>query len=185
MKTFTSLSVVIVFALITLWLQDAFKETPLLIKTKRQHFPDYFMNEFSATQMNEQGQPGYIFRAAKLQHYADDNSSEITLPHIEIHDTRGDWSITAERAVVIGETDIIHLYDQVKILREKTPQQGELAIDTSYLKIDPGKKIAMTDRPARISTGHMQLDSQGMEFDSTRDILKLSARVKGIYAPPK
>lgn len=185
MKTFASLSVVIVFALITLWLQDAFKETPLAIKAKQKHFPDYFMNEFSTTQMNEQGQPAYIFRAVKLEHFSDDNSSEVTLPHIEVHDPRGNWTVDAERAIVVGETDIIHLYDQVKIRREKSAQQGELTIDTSYLKINTQKKIAETDRSAHINTEQLQLDTQGMVFDSTRDILKLSANVKAIYAPQK
>lgn len=185
MKTFISLSIVIVFALITLWLQDAFKETPLVPEQKQKHFPDYFMDGFAVTQMNEQGLPAYVFRAERLQHYSDNNSSEITAPHIEIHDQRGNWSIVAARAIVFGETDIIHLYDQVEIRREKTPQQDGLAIDTSYLKVDTRKKIAETDRNAHISTGALKLESRGMMFDSTRDILKLTSSVKGSYAPSK
>ncbi|MBI3186844.1 MAG: LPS export ABC transporter periplasmic protein LptC [Gammaproteobacteria bacterium] len=185
MKTFISLSIVIVFALITLWLQDAFKETTLVPEQKQKHFPDYFMDGFAVTQMNKQGLPAYVFRADRLQHYSDNNSSEITAPHIEIHDERGNWSIVAERAVVYGETDIIHLYDQVKIRREQTPQQEGLAIDTSYLKIDTRKKIAETDHLAHVSTSTLELDTNGMVFDSTRDILKLTSNVRGIYAPPK
>jgi len=185
MKTFISLSIVIVFALITLWLQDAFKETPLVPKTKQKHFPDYFMEDFSVTQLNEQGIPAYVLRAARVQHYSDNNSSEITAPHVEMHDQQGNWSIVAERAVIFGNTDIIHLYDQVKIRREKSAQREELTIDTSYLEIDTQKKIAETDRPAHISTGSMELDSQGMVFDGTRDILKLTSNVRGTHVPPK
>jgi lipopolysaccharide export system protein LptC len=185
MKTFISLSVVIVFALITLWLQDAFKETPLVQKVKQKHFPDYFMDEFSVTQLDEAGLPTYVMHAAKLQHYSDNNSSEITTPLIEMHDPRGNWTVAAERAVVFGETDIIHLYDQVKIRREKSPQQAGLTIDTNYLKIDARNKIAETDQPAQIRTDTMQIDSRGMVFDSSRDILKLTANVRGMYVPQK
>jgi len=185
MKTFLSLSVVIFFALITLWLQDAFKETPLVPEQKPKHFPDYFMEDFSVTQMNEQGIPAYVFQAKRLQHYSDNNTSEVTAPHIEIHDQRGNWSIVADRAVVFGNTDIIHLYDQVKIRREKTPQQTGLAIDTSYLQIDTQNKIAETDKPAHISTGTLELDTRGMVFDSTQDILKLTSNVRGTHVQPK
>lgn len=185
MKTFISLSVVIFFALITLWLQDAFKETPLAPKIKQKHFPDYFMEDFSVTQMNEQGVPAYVLRAARVQHYSDDNSSEIIAPHVEMRDPQGDWSVAAGRAVVFGDTDIIHLYDQVKIRREKSAQRDELAIDTSYLKIDAQKKLAETDQPAHISTSSMELDSQGMVFDGARDILKLTSSVRGTHVPSK
>ncbi|MDQ1363658.1 MAG: lipopolysaccharide export system protein LptC [Pseudomonadota bacterium] len=185
MKAFASLSIVIVLALFTLWLQDAFRETPLVPGARQKHFPDYFMEDFSLTQMNEQGLPAYVLRASRLQHYSDNNSSEITAPFIEIHDRQGDWSVTARRAVVYGETDIIHFYDDVKIRREKTPQREELAIDTSYLKIDAPKKIAETDQPTHIRSGRLELDTRGMLFDNSRDILKLTSSVKGHYAPSK
>ena len=59
MKTFISLSIVIVFALITLWLQNAFKDSPLITAQKQKHFPDYFMEGFSVQQMDENGVPAY------------------------------------------------------------------------------------------------------------------------------
>ena len=185
MKAFISLSIVIVFALITLWLQNAFKDSPLITAQKQKHFPDYFMDGFSVQQMDKNGVPAYELHAVKLQHYSDSDSSEVTLPRIEIHDQRGNWSVVAERAVVYGDTDIIHLYDQVKIRRESTPQQTALLIETSYLKIDPHKKLAETDQPAHISTDALELNSLGMAFDGKRDILKLTSNVRGTHAPVK
>ena len=185
MKTFISLSIVMVFALLTLWLQNAFKDTTLMPVAKQKHFPDYFMDGFSVQQMDKDGEPAYVLTADRLQHFSDSDNSEVQLPRIEIHDLRGNWSVVAKRAVVYGGSDIIQLYEQVKIRRQGTPQQPTLAIDTSYLKIDPNKKLAETTQPTHITSGTLVLDSQGMVFDSNRDILKLTSNVRGSYAPVK
>ena len=185
MKTFISLAIVTVFALITLWLQDAFKDSPLITPVKQKNFPDYFMDDFSVQQMDKDGVPAYVLRAAKLQHFSGSDNSEITAPHIEIHDLRGNWSVVADRATVFGDSDIIHLHDKVRIHRESTPNQTALVIETDFLQIDARKKIAETDRPARITTSTMELSTLGMAFDGNRDILKLNSTVRGTYAPVK
>jgi len=181
MRTTTSLIIVLVLALLSWWFQDLWKETPIVKTIKDEHFPDYFMDNFTITNMNQQGQPAYILSARRLDHFADDDSTEIIQPHILFKETEGDWSISAQRAHIQTNNNIIHLYENVNISRAASAQQQALSITTEYLKVYTDNKIAETDKLAHIKTRQFELDSTGMVFDNNKGILKLLSSVKGTY----
>ncbi|TNF36392.1 MAG: LPS export ABC transporter periplasmic protein LptC [Gammaproteobacteria bacterium] len=181
MRTFLSLLVVFALALISIWFQDLFKEPTSIIEERDEHFPDYFMENFSVTQMNDQGQTAYVLQARRMQHFADDDSSEIEAPNIQLFDDKGNWTIVAQRALIHSNQSVIHLYDQVQLTRNDTTDP--LSIETDYLRIDTDTRIADTDRPAHVKTRELELDSLGIMFDNRQGILKLKSRVRGRYAP--
>lgn len=49
---------------------------------KARHDPDYTIENFNATVMNEQGRQRYVLSAAQLVHYGDDGSSDLTQPYL-------------------------------------------------------------------------------------------------------
>ena len=181
MRTTTSLIIVLTLALASWWLKDFWQETPIVKTIKNEHFPDYFMENFTITNMNRQGNPDYILSASRLEHFADDDSTEIIKPHIVFKEDKGDWSISAQRARILKKTNIIHLYDDVQIVRVESAEQLPLTIKTDYLKVQPGHKIAETDRLAYIKTRQLELKTTGMIFDTNKGILKLLSNVKGSY----
>ena len=69
MRTFISLIIVITLALFSLWFQNLFKETPIIKAKKDSHFPDYFMENFSITNLNQQGDPAYILNLSEARHH--------------------------------------------------------------------------------------------------------------------
>ena len=181
MRTTTSLIIVLILALLSWWLQDFWQETPIIKARKDEHFPDYFMENFTITNMNKQGQADYILTAKRLEHFADDNSTEITQPHILFKDIDGDWSISAQLAHIQTDNNIIHLYNNVNIIRAPSNRQQALSITTEYLKVYTDNKIAETDKLAHIKTQQLELDTTGMVFDNNKGILKLLSEVKGTY----
>ncbi|MCW9012647.1 MAG: LPS export ABC transporter periplasmic protein LptC [Gammaproteobacteria bacterium] len=185
MRTSISLIIVFILALLSIWLQDAFQKTPIVQPEKDEHFPDYFMENFTITNMDENGQVAYSIQAKKLEHFADDNSAEIIEPFIEFKDRKGDWTISAERAHFLGQQNIIHLYEKVHIIRAGSNTRSPLSIETNYLVINADSQIAQTDKPAHIKTRDSELDTVGMVFDNRQGILKLLSRVRGTYAVAK
>jgi len=185
MRTFISLIIVLALALLSFWFQDLFKETPIVQIKKETHYPDYFMENFSITSLNQQGKPTYILTARRLEHFADDNSAEIQQPVINFHSEQGDWTLSAERATILTDQTLIHLYDNVRIRRMTQDQRQPLSIDTDYLQINTATRIAETDQPAHLKSGQLELDTRGMMFDSNRGIVELRSQVKGLYAPVK
>ena len=183
MKTYISLAIVVALALLSWWFQDFLQDTPIIAEKKDTHFPDFFMQNFTTTTMNEQGQPTYILQARKLEHFADDDSTDIYQPLIQFKETDGDWSITAQKAQISTNKKIIHLYQKVKVFRSSSPTRSALSIETDYLKINTETQVAETEERAHLKTQNFELDTQGMVFDNKKGILKLKSNIKGMHEP--
>jgi len=185
MKAHIGLIIVLALALLSWWFQDFLQDTPIITAKKDEHFPDYFMENFTTTNMNKQGQPVYILQAKKMEHFADDDSTDIYQPQIQFKDANGDWSISAQKAQILRDKNIIHLYEKVKVIRLASKTRGPLSIETDYLSINTENKIAQTDKLAHLKTKDFKLDSLGMTFDNRLGILKLKSNVKGNYEPAR
>jgi len=181
MRTYTTLIIFIVIAIGSYWLlQDTYKED-LNDKESTERFPDYFMENFSITTLNNQGQPDVILQAKKMLHYADDDNAELTQPFVTVNRIDNIITLRAERAAFFKQKNILHLYDNVVIHRSASKTQSELSIYTEYLKINTDTNIAETDRNAKVKTPEAELNSKGLIFDSRQGTLKLPSKVKGIY----
>ena len=171
----------IIAAVVALWFQDSAKQKPPSDKTIDTHFPDYFMDNFSITSMNEQGAIEYTLSASKMLHFADDDSSELTSPFLAFSKTDRQVSVRASRAVYLQQQNILHLYDDVTIIRSSDQTQSELSIHTDYLKINTVSRIAETDRDTQVNTAELKLNSKGLIYNDKQGRLILTSRVKGIY----
>lgn len=181
MRTYTTLAIFIIFALGSFWFLQDITSPPVSDKESNTHFPDYFMEDFSITQMNLQGQPEYVLKAIKMLHYADDDSSELEQPFISITQADAKMTLRASRAIYLQQQNIIYLHDNVVIHRDASKTQSELTIYTDYLKIDTQAHIAQTNLAARVTTAEAELNSIGLIFDNKQGTLKLQSKVKGVY----
>ncbi|MFW2371528.1 MAG: LPS export ABC transporter periplasmic protein LptC [Gammaproteobacteria bacterium] len=181
MKRTISLIIISALALLSWWFQDIWKEAPIIQPKKDQHFPDYFMENFTLTNMDISGRPSYILRAIKMLHYADDNSSELEQPRIQFLSDKGDWTITAEHALILEDSQQIQLKNNVQLRRNASALQPPMAIDTDYLSINTETEIAETEFLAQVSSKGLTMTSKGLVYDSRNGILKLVSEVKGVY----
>ena len=183
MKTYISLAIVLSLALLSWWFQDFIQQTPIIEQKKDAHFPDYFMQNFTTTSMNEKGQAVYILQASRMEHFADDDSIDIYKPLIQFKDTKGNWSISANKAQILKNKNIIHLHENVKVLRSASTTRDALSIETEYLQVDTDTQIAKTEAATHLKTQNFELDTQGVVFDNKKGILKLTSNIKGIHVP--
>lgn len=64
------------------WLPTAFTPHGELFETAKQHEPDYIIENFTATVMDARGYRKHELRAARAEHYADDDTIVIERPYI-------------------------------------------------------------------------------------------------------
>lgn len=178
---YTVLAILIFAAIFALWLQEDVKKKPDVDSKAESRFPDYFMENFSITSMNESGSPAYVLKAQKMLHYSDEDYSELVLPVISFTDNKKHFTIQSASAKFKQSENTIHLHDNVIIQRVASKNQNELFIYTDYLKIDTQTRIAETDQAARIITGKAELKTVGLVFDNMQGLLKLKSQVKGTY----
>ncbi len=178
-----SLLLVLLLALLSWWFQEDWQKPLLLTQPQDQHFPDYFMEDFTVIKMNPQGQLSHRIKARYMQHYNDTGEAQMQQPEITFEQDNVRWTISAQRAETHDNSSNIYLYDNVKIQRQNSQHQDDLNITTHYLEFNSQSRIAQTDKPAQIKTPDSELRATGMLIDYTQGILKLNSKVKGRYAP--
>jgi len=75
-------AVLVALAALSWWLPNALTPRSNLFDGDSRHDPDYTIENFTATEMNAQGQRKHELRATKLEHYADDDSADLTQPYL-------------------------------------------------------------------------------------------------------
>ena len=69
-------------AALSWWLPNALTPRANLFGGDSRHDPDYTIENFTATEMDARGQRKHELRAIKLEHYADDDSADLTQPYL-------------------------------------------------------------------------------------------------------
>ncbi len=185
MRTYFTLAIFIVFAVGSYWLLQNTNKEITEDKKSAERFPDYFMENFSITSMNIQGQPESILKAKKMLHYADDDSAELDQPSLRFNRGKSQVTLTADRAKFFKQKNILYLYDNVIIHRQASASQSELFIYTNDLKINTETNIAETEQAATIKMPQTEINSVGLIFDNIRGTLTLPSKVKGVYETPQ
>ena len=181
MRTYITLVLVIIIGILSLWFQEDGKQQLKDIAQPGERLPDYFMENFSVTNMDDAGQVNYLLNASKMYHFADDDSAELEHPLIKLIQNNESVSLQATRAVFQKNKNIVHLYDNVIIHRQPAQQKNELFIYTDYLKIDTLSKVAENTHPSRVKTAQAELNTVGILIDNMQGKLVLKSQVKGVY----
>jgi len=181
MRTYITLILVIIIGILSLWFQEDGKQQLKDIVIPGERLPDYFMENFSVTHLDESGQVSYILYAAKMFHFTDDDSAELQQPVIKFKQNNENYTLQATRAIYQKKENLVHLHDDVTIHRDSAQQENELFIYTDYLKIDTISKIAENNHPSRIKTSYAEFNANGLLLDNSQARLILKSQVKGVY----
>ncbi|MGB7543858.1 MAG: LPS export ABC transporter periplasmic protein LptC [Burkholderiales bacterium] len=179
------LALMLFLAALTFWLQYAVQESPGEPGARR-HDPDAIVENFTVHRLSDTGKPQYTFSAPKMLHFLDDNSSEALYPRIvQLDDTGGNITATANRGTITKDGEEAFLYGNVLIIREATPEHEELRARTEFLHMLSEKHIAQTDRQVTITQGPSVLTGVGMVVNEDTHEFTLQSQVKGTYDAPK
>ncbi|MCB1760319.1 MAG: LPS export ABC transporter periplasmic protein LptC [Gammaproteobacteria bacterium] len=147
------------------------------------HAPDYYLQSFTASTMGIDGRMEKQLSAARMEHFPDDDSTELESPVLSIHDAeRPPWRIRSERGWVSGDKQLLLLQGQVHIDREEAQGVRPLHIVTRDLRVQPDNNYAETDAEAHATSREDWLTSVGMQLWFARPIrVKLLSQARGRY----
>ena len=170
----------------TYWLNQQVQPNPEQPDRSKRHDPDAIIEDFSAIQLGEQGQPRFIIAADKMQHYPDNDSTTLDTPRITIlTPEHPPIHSVAKRGTISGKGDVVSLYENVEVLRSASPEREELRAHTEYLRVVPGRNLIDTNRAVSIVEGRNTLHAKGLEIDNNTRTFKLLSNVKGVYVSGK
>ena len=147
--------------------------------------PDYFVERFSLTRLDERGEPTFRMSAQRLEHFPADDSSVVTRPVlVSLDPGRPRVTLSAERGRTQGSGDETLLEGDVVLTRAASEGAAPLRLSTDAVVLLTGREIARTDRPVRIEQGGSVLTGVGMEFDNPSRTLQLFGSVRGLWVGP-
>ncbi len=147
------------------------------------HTPDYYVDNFTVSTMGPDGKPKQKLTADRMLHYPDDDSTELTRPHMVLYEAdTPPWQVRSETGWVSGDGKLVLLNGEVKIDRAAAPGIRPIHIRTSDLRVRPEEKYAETDKTVRIRSLQSNQTSVGMQAWFNKPVrMKFLSNVRGHY----
>lgn len=178
------LAIVAVMAAMAHWLNHLASQPLPENDAAFRHDPELIVDNLVATAFDRDGNPRYILSAARMLHYTDDETTELTAPRFQ-HRSATSPTISAEaaRGFISTRGDHVHLLDRVRLTRAATADTPELVLTTDYLQITPEAELMRTDRAVELHQGAFSMRADNMLLDGKARSLELKGNVKGMYEP--
>jgi lipopolysaccharide export system protein LptC len=168
------------------WLNQQVQAPAAGTQGNLRHDPDYVMDNFIATSLDEHGKIRFVMSAKKMVHYPDDDTTYLEAPQLaSMTAEHPPMRMTALNGEISHKGNEVFLRNDVTIVRPAYAKQSELTFKTSYLHVLPNKSTADSDQPVTLVDARTNMEANGMELDYKTHVVKLLSRVKTVYEPVK
>lgn len=83
LETFLYMAILGIIGLFGIYLQDAFiEDKPELQNFTERHDPDYYIENFTATGLDKNGERRFVIEAERMAHFPDDDTALFDYPHV-------------------------------------------------------------------------------------------------------
>lgn len=113
----------LVLAVLSIWMQFVFlEERPDEIVQDNKHEPDYYIENFTAVGMDEEGKRRYVLEAERMAHYPDDDTALLDNPHvIQYFDDSAPRHTYSDSAWVGPDGDEVLFTGNVRVIQSHKP----------------------------------------------------------------
>lgn len=149
------------------------------------HEPDYFVEGFTVQRMNGAGQIAYTMRAARMEHFPDDDSSLLKQPVLtSFSNPATPVQATAESGHVTQDGNVVVLKKSVRVDRAPTATEPALTIRTEQLTAHPDDDIAFTELPVVVTQGSSTLKGVGLHLNNLHRQVQVKRDVRATWEAP-
>jgi len=122
---------------LSLWLQFGIIDTPsIAVDEEETHDPDYYIENFTAIGMDDEGNRKYILEAERLVHYPDDDTALLDNPHIiQYEPGQAPRHTYAESGWVSSDGDEVLLTGNVRVIQGQGDEDAGGVMTTDKLKL--------------------------------------------------
>ena len=136
---FTKLIILVSLLLFTglfWWLPEALVEPAIKLTGMGAGQPDYWVQQFTVTAMNDRGTPKYVLQAQNLVHYPSETATRIDKPYLVQYDQGADpLTTTADTGWVSPDGKKLLMTGNVKIARGKDPDFADAEVMSNQVTV--------------------------------------------------
>jgi lipopolysaccharide export system protein LptC len=146
--------------------------------------PDAYMENIVAVILNKEGKPSLKIEAPKMVHYAENNTTHITHPHVTAYrQSPQPWYINSDSAQALNGLERVIFTRNVVIYHPSDLENPNTTMHTNALTIFPDKQQAETNDAITITQPDTIVHAVGMLADLNDGTIKLLSQAKGEYVP--
>lgn len=147
--------------------------------------PDAFATGARLSGYNADGMLEYRLWAVRMDHYPEDDSTELKRPYGELYRSNAPpWRLRARHGWVAGEGEEIRLRGEVEIQRDGSPTNRPVEAWSDSLDLWPERDYAATDDKITYISDDLRVEAVGMRARLDSGELELLSRVRGVHTPP-
>lgn len=183
----TALLLIVLLAVVSGWIFDSIDKKPGTTKQEVRHVPDYFLKNFTATTMNDKGEPAYQIKAQHLEHYPDDDSMELQYPLFLFYsESKKSWTAQADEARIMNKSETIYLKGNVILnqLKDSKSKVEPIELKAEQLTIEAKKNIAHTKSKIKLNRGKSNIQASGMRADLNKNKIEFLSNTRSHYVLP-
>jgi lipopolysaccharide export system protein LptC len=159
-STLFPLLVLAMLAAFTFWLDHANRSDDGGGNAKLRHDVDFWVDEFNLRRYNLDGSIQHTLKATRMEHFPDDETTEVTEPRIAYFRDQQATTMTSRSAWLDKEAKHVQLREDVRVIRTEADGKAML-IDTSVLDVTPDDEYAHTEAPVTITQGKSVIHGAG------------------------
>jgi lipopolysaccharide export system protein LptC len=146
--------------------------------------PDAYMENVVATFLNKQGIPSMKIETPKMVHYANNDMTHISKPHITVYRQSPEpWYINSDFAKATDGIEQILFWDNVIIHHAQDIDNPTTTMTTTSLTVFPNKQVAKTSDAVTVTQPNATLHAIGMLANMNNGTVKLLSNARGEYVP--
>lgn len=165
---------------ISYWLEVTTRPPASAKDGSNRHDPDYYVANFSVRRFDAGGILQHTFSADLMQHYPDDDSTDVTAPRVVYHRDPATF-ITSKTATVDGKGEHVRLINAVRIVRAGAPGKPPTTLTTQHLDVWPDTEQARSDVPVLVVQGLSNVTGNTLESNNKAGTHVLDGAVRGIF----
>ena len=176
--------ILISLAIVTTWLVQSLEADLLVSEDMTSHIPDYTLNDFESTSMDEHGQLKNRLTAKTMTHYPNANAN-LTAPNMVFYkEKRPIWTVRAENGEVSPDGNQVWLLGNTILQRHPETQQQPLKMISRDVFVQVNTEYAETAAPSTIYHNNGETKSVGMRIFMPTEQIELLSTVRGHYVHP-
>jgi lipopolysaccharide export system protein LptC len=149
--------------------------------------PSFFLNDFTSTQTDKDGNLKSSLKADSMSHFKDQNKSSLSKPfYTKYKNKKKHSTIYSDIGLIKEKGEEIILKENAILIRLPTKTKKVLKLFTHELNIYSELDIVTSQKAVKmIQEPNIEIDGVGMKYDNKDGILKLLSNVKVRYEKPK
>jgi lipopolysaccharide export system protein LptC len=169
---------------LSFWLERIVAPAETTPDAKLRHDPDSIAENLLVRQFDEEGRVKYRLTAPYLEHFPDDDASELKKPTItQYRPDAAPVTVSGDNARVTSKGEVVFLWDDVRVVRAATADRPEAVARMPDLTVHPDDGIAFTQSPVEITEDKSWVKGVGMRVDNNTSTFELQSQVTGLYYP--